>query len=69
MKSVEPITGMSKRSQVEFSTTILASSTMLATEVVDSTTAMGPFGGADDIDLTVTPPLSLHAMMESFMTI
>ena len=67
MKSVEPITGMSKRSQVEFSTTILASSTMLATEVVDSTTAMGPFGGADDIDPTVTPPLSLHAMMESFM--
>ena len=71
MKSAEPRTGMSKRSQGEFSTTVLASSTILATEetFVDPTTAMDPSGGADDIDLTVTPPLSLHAMMESFMTI
>ena len=36
---------------------------------VDPTTAMDPSGGVDDIDPTVTPPLSLHAMMESFMTI
>ena len=35
---------------------------------VDPTTAVDPFGGADDVDPTVTTPLSLCAMMESFMT-
>ena len=43
---------------------------MPATEetFVDPTTTVDPFGGADDVDPTVTAPLSIRAMMESFMT-
>ena len=34
----------------------------------DSTAIMDHFGGANDVDSTVTPPFSLRALMESFMT-
>ena len=69
MKNVEPSTGSSKRSQAT-STTASTFGAMLAAEdtFVNSTTAMNPSGGADDADPTVAPPLSLHAMMKSFMT-
>ena len=70
MKSVEPSTGALKRLQGEAYTIALASGTMLVAEetFVDPTAAVDPSSGADDIDLTVSPPLSLCAMMESFMT-
>ena len=69
MKSVEPSTGSSKRSQAA-STTAPTFGAMPAAEetFVNSTTAVNPSGGADDADPTVAPPLSLHAMMKSFMT-
>ena len=35
---------------------------------MDLTTVVDPSSGADDVDPTVAPPLSLYAMMESFMT-
>ena len=35
---------------------------------VDPTADVDPSGGADDADPTIAPPLSLCAMMESFMT-
>jgi len=35
---------------------------------VDLTVAMDPAGGTEDVDPSVAPPLSLHAMMQSFMT-
>ena len=35
---------------------------------VDPTTTVDPSGGANDVDPTVAPPLSLRAMMQSFMT-
>ena len=43
---------------------------MLAIEktFVDLTVAMDPAGGTEDVDPSVAPPLSLHAMMQSFMT-
>ena len=70
MKSVEPSTKTSKRSREEASTTAPASGTMPTTEetFVDSTAAVDPSSGADDIDPTIALPLSLCAMMESFMT-
>ena len=34
---------------------------------VDPIAAVDPFGGADEVDPTVTPPLSLCTMMQSFM--
>ena len=69
MKSVEPSTGLSKRSR-EVSTTALSSGAMYATEetFVDPIAVVDPFGGANDVDPTVAPPLSLPTMMESFMT-
>ena len=35
---------------------------------VDPTVDVDPSGGANDADPTIAPPLSLCAMMESFMT-
>ena len=37
---------------------------------MDLTAAVDPSGSDDDVDVdpTITPPLLLHAMMESFMT-
>ena len=35
---------------------------------VDSIAIVDPSGGANDVDPIVTPSLSLHAMMKSFMT-
>ena len=64
MKSVEPSIGTSKRSRGEASTT-----TPVVEEVfMDLTTAMDPVGGVEDVDPIVVPPLSLRAMMQSFMT-
>ena len=34
---------------------------------VDPIVAVDPSGGADEVDPTVTPPLSLCTMMQSFM--
>mgnify|MGYP006869218800 CR=1 FL=1 len=69
MKSAEPSIGTSKRSWGEASTPPPASGAMPAAEenFVDPIT-MDPSGGADDVNPTVTPPLLLRAMMESFMT-
>ena len=69
MKSVKPCTGTSKRSQGEASTTASASSAMFAVDEtsVDPIIAVDPSGGANDVDPIVAPPLSLCAMMESFM--
>ena len=43
---------------------------MLAVEetFVDLIAAVDPFGGADDVDPTITLPLLLRDMMESFIT-
>ena len=70
MKSAEPSIGTSKRSKGEASSTAPAFGAMLvAKEIhVDLTTAVDPSGDDDAVDPTVTPPLSLRAMMESFMT-
>ena len=35
---------------------------------VDSTATVDPVGDVEDVDPTVAPPLSLHAMMQSFIT-
>ena len=35
---------------------------------MDLTAAMDPSGGANDVNPTVSPPHSLRAMMQSFMT-
>ena len=35
---------------------------------MDPIAAVDPSGGVDNVNPTVTPPLSLCAMMESFMT-
>ena len=69
MKSAEPSIGTSKRSRGEASTIATASSAMPAAEetYVDPTATV-PSGGADNVDPTVAPPLSLYAMMESLMT-
>ena len=64
MKSAEPNIGTSKRSRGEASTT-----TPIAEKVfVDLTAAVDPIGGVEDVDPIVVPPLSLRAMMQSFMT-
>ena len=70
MKSAKPSTGTLKRSRGEASTTAHAFGTMPTTEetFVDPTVAVDPSGGANDVDPIVAPPLSLRAMMESFMT-
>ena len=70
MKSAKPSTGTSKRSKGEASTTASSSGAMPAAEEVhvDPTTAMDTSGDDDHVDPMVTPPLSLHAMMEPFMT-
>ena len=70
MKSVKPCTGTSKRSRGEASTTASASSAMFAVDEtsVDLIAVVDPSGGANDVDLTITLPLSLCAMMETFMT-
>ena len=65
MKSAEPSIGRLKRLRGEASTTTPTSSTMSTVEetFVDLTTTVDLFGGVDDIDPTVPPPLSLLAMM------
>ena len=71
MKSVEPSIKMSKRSRGEASIIAPASGAMPVAEetFVDPTTAVDPTSsGADEVDSTVTPPFSLCAMMQSFMT-
>ena len=70
MKSAEPSTGTSKRSRGEASTATPASGAMPATEetFVDPTATVDPSGGDNDVDPTIDPPLSLRAMMESFIT-
>ena len=70
MKSVEPSIGTSKRPRGEASTAALASSDQLAAEEVhvDPTAVVDPAGDDDTADPTVTPPFSIRAMMESFMT-
>ena len=35
---------------------------------VNSTVVVDHFGGANDVDPTITPPFSLRPLMESFMT-
>ena len=70
MKSAEPSTGTSKRSRGEALTIAPTSGNMLAAEktFVDLTAAVDPSGGADNVDPTGAPPLSLYIMMQSFMT-
>ena len=70
MNSVKPSTETSKRPRGEATTASLASGDMpTAKEVhVDPTAVVDPFGDDDVVDPTVTPPLSLCVMMESFMT-
>nr|POE98868.1 hypothetical protein CFP56_56304 [Quercus suber] len=70
MKSAEPSTRLSKRSRGEATTTAPAFGAMPVAEetFVDTNVAIDPSGGAEDVDPTVAPPLSLRAMMESFMT-
>ena len=64
MKSAEPSTGTSKRSRGEASTTTPATEEAF----VDSTVVVDLVSGAEDVDPMVDPPLSLRAMMQSFMT-
>ena len=72
MKSVEQSTRTSKKPRGDASTTTPASSDQPAVEEfhVDPTVVVDPAASGDDdtTDPTVTLPLSLHAMMESFMT-
>ena len=70
MKSIEPSTGTSKRPRGEASTTALASGDQPAAEEVhvDHIAAMDLVGDDDTVDPTVTPPFSLRAIIESFMT-
>ena len=70
MKNVEQSTATSKRSRGEASTATLTSNAMPVAEETfeDLTIVVDPSGGADNADPTVTPPFSLHAMMESFVT-
>ena len=62
MKSAEPCTRTSKRSRGEASTKAPTSSAMPTAEetFLDPTTTVDPSGGAEDVDPTVAPPLSLH---------
>ena len=70
MKSVELSTETSKRQRGEASTVASASSDQPTTEEVhmDPTVVMDPAGDDDTVDPTVTSPLLLCAMMETFMT-
>ena len=70
MKSTEPSIETSKRSRGEASATAPTSSAMPNAEetFVDQTITVDPSSGANDVDPTVTSPLSLRAVMESFMT-
>ena len=70
MKSVEPSLGTSKRPRGEAFTTALASGDQPTAEEVhvDHIAAMDPIGDDDTVDPTVTPPFSLRAIIESFMT-
>ena len=70
MKSDELSIGTSKRPKGEGSTAAPASGDQLATEEVhvDPTVAVDPAGVDDTANPTVTPPLSLRAMMETLMT-
>ena len=70
MKSAKPSTGKSKRSRGETSTTAPTFGTMSTAKetFVDLTVVVYPSSGVDDVDPTVTPPLSLCAMTQSFMT-
>ena len=67
MKSAEQSIETSKRPWGDAATT---SGTMPATDetFMDSTAAVNPVGDVEDFDPTVAPPLSLHAMMQSFIT-
>ena len=70
MKSAEPSIGTSKSSRGEASTAAPTFGAMPATEEVhvDPIATVDPSGDDDTDDLIVTPLLSLHAIMESFMT-
>ena len=75
MKNAKPSTATSKWPKVEASTIALATSDQLAAVDptikdihVDPTTTMNPTANAETDDPTVTPHLSLRAMMETFMT-
>ena len=70
MKSAEPSTGTSKRPRGEASTATPTSSDMpTAKEVhMNPIATMDPSSDDDVVDPTVTSPLSLCAMMKSFMT-
>ena len=75
MKSVKPSTRTLKRPRGEVSTVALASGDQRTTEEIpmnptaamDPTTIVDPTTD-DTINSTVTSPLSLHAMMKTFMT-
>ena len=69
MKNAKPSTSMSKRPRVEAS--IAASTTGDQPAAVDPTVEeiqVDPITDAKTGDPTITPPLQLHAMMETFMT-
>ena len=70
IKSVEPSTRTSKRSRGETSIIAPASGAMPAAKetFVNPTITVDLSGGAENVDPTVAPPLSLYAMMQSFMT-
>ena len=67
VRSAEPSTRMSKRTQGDDFTTSGVMPTVDET-YVDPTTAMDPAGHDEDVDPSVAPPLSLRAMMQSIMT-
>ena len=70
MKSVEQCTRTSKKPRGDASTTTPTSGDQPAVEEVhvDPTAVVDPAGDDDTADPTVTPPFSIRAMMESFMT-
>ena len=70
MKSFELNTRTLKRSRGEATIVAPAFSDMHAAKEVhvDPTATVDPSSDEDVVDLIVTPPLSLHAMMKSFMT-
>ena len=70
MKSAKPSTVTSKRSQGEACTIAPTSGATPTAEdtFVGPTAVVNPSGGVADVDPTVAHPLSLRAMMESFMT-
>ena len=70
IKSAKASIGTSKRLRGETSTTAPISGTMPTAKetFVDLAAVVDPFDGVDDADPIVAPPLSLRAMMQSFMT-